>query len=125
MTRRGRGRSRVAGRRGRWRRRKARAATSGVVKRAKVSRSTASTGRGRVSEQIIVVAPKEKPVTVVLPKYMTVVAAATGTQRALVLARNSLELETIMQNVIADNSRDQYDTRAVGLVLWLYKDPSY
>ena len=30
-----------------------------------------------------------------------------------------------MQNVVADNSRDQYDTRAVGLVLWLYKDPLY
>jgi len=71
------------------------------------------------------VAPKEKPVTVVSPKNMTVATEATGTQFALVPVRNSLELETIMKNVVADNSRDQYDTRAVGLVLWLYKDPSY
>ena len=94
---------------------KERAATSGVVKRAKVSRSTASTGRGRgrVSEQRIVVAPKEKPVTVVPPKNLAIAAAATGTQLALVPARNSLELETIMQNVVAEISRDQYDTRAI------------
>jgi len=97
----------------------------------KVSCSTTSTGRGRgrdrgrVSEQIIIAAPRNEDAqtTIVPPKNLTVAVAATEKEFALVPMQNSVELEAITQNVVADNSRDQYDTRAVGLVLWLYKNP--
>ena len=45
------------------------------------------------------------------------------TSQAIVLApiRDSRALEVIMNNVVADTSRDQYNTRAVGFVLWCYE----
>jgi len=86
-------------------------------------------GRG-----VIVAAPRneETQITIVPPTTttstttnLTVAVAATGRELALVPARNSVELETIMQNVVADNSRNQYNTRYVGFVLWLYKNPDH
>jgi len=45
------------------------------------------------------------------------------TSQAIVLAliRDSRALEVIMNNVVADTSRDQYNTRAVGFILWCYE----
>ena len=43
---------------------------------------------------------------------------------AIVLApvRDSAALEAIMSNVVAETSRNQYNTKAVGFVLWCYKN---
>lgn len=54
------------------------------------------------------------------------VLVATGRNLVLVPARNSsTEIEMIMQNVVADNSRYQQDTKLVGFVLLLYKNPDH
>ena len=46
-----------------------------------------------------------------------------STSQAIIPApiRDSRALEIIMNNVVADTSRDQYNTRAVGFVLWCYE----
>ena len=55
------------------------------------------------------------PPTTTIPTIsnLTVAVAATGRDPDFVPARNSVELETIMQNAVVYNSRNQYNTRCV------------
>jgi len=85
-------------------------------------------GEGRALHEVIEAAPRnEEPQIIVVPSTNLTVTAAAATEReiALVPARNIVELETIIQNMVADNSRDQYGIRAVGFVLWFYKNPPH